>query len=768
YQSPSKAIEELVVNSYDADAAECRVFVPSPGDPRRRFVVVYDDGEGMDYEGLVNLWHIGRSSKRPREVARHLKRKQIGKFGIGKLATYTIANQVTYVTRTDESILCVTLDFRHFATSATGANDAVALSVRRIGDWQSFARDGRFRHVCEAAQIDMEELFKEEPCSWTLALLEDLKPKAQSIRLGRLGWVLSTAMPLQEDFRLFLNGKEIASHKESYETIVTFCVGDLPRRRIEALQRSTGEHWWLQGEALFSDSFPSGVSGFVLVTQQALHAGKSADLGRSHGFFIRVRDRLINQDDAFFGMTPLSYQTFNRFRAELQVDDLDTVLTAPREGGEECELKSKLECLLAELFYEARDQYEGYLREIDSAELRKKEEKRNFVNPRLVEHSVADVLAAQRQIVRQGAEADEGWFYLELDPDMDLRPLIRTLYQQPRSRYRYIYVQQGAAGRLVSFNPSTSTFTLNADHQFVRAHADDGRAKVLLEDLVTAEALLEVYLREHHVPAHTVGEVLERRDALLRSLAQDHPFSLESISSALLDAAANEHDLEVALVTSARALGFVAKQISGDGEPDGIARFTDYPSGEKKITLEAKSSKSVPSLSSIDFAGLREHTQRHHADGCLLIAPSYPGSTRGEDSAAATRARDLRISCWTVEQLARVVAAAETRHLTARRVLDIVLNYFSPDQVSEAIERLFTDAAWDHRGLYRAILVAFQELEDRLPDSDRTVELIAGEVSRLPEFRRITKEAVREAMIELSAASQGGMTYREGAVVVHI
>src|SRR5688572_10338807 len=104
----------------------------------------------MDYEGLVNLWHIGRSSKRPREVARHLKRKQIGKFGIGKLATYTIANQVTYVTRTDEIILCVTLDFRHFTTSATGASDAVALSVRRIGDWQRFARDGMFRRVCEA------------------------------------------------------------------------------------------------------------------------------------------------------------------------------------------------------------------------------------------------------------------------------------------------------------------------------------------------------------------------------------------------------------------------------------------------------------------------------------------------------------------------------------------------------------------------------------------------------------------------------------------
>jgi HSP90 family molecular chaperone len=99
YQSPLKAIEELVVNSYDAEAKTCRVYVPELVNEPAKFVVVYDDGIGMDKEGLEDLWHIGRSNKRSEEIEARAHRKQIGKFGIGKLATYAIANRITYVTR---------------------------------------------------------------------------------------------------------------------------------------------------------------------------------------------------------------------------------------------------------------------------------------------------------------------------------------------------------------------------------------------------------------------------------------------------------------------------------------------------------------------------------------------------------------------------------------------------------------------------------------------------------------------------------------------
>src|SRR5260370_16222870 len=68
YQSPLKALEELVINSYDAGAQVCRLFVPSPTeqteDQGRKFIAVFDTGSGLTDEGMTDLWHIGRSNKR--------------------------------------------------------------------------------------------------------------------------------------------------------------------------------------------------------------------------------------------------------------------------------------------------------------------------------------------------------------------------------------------------------------------------------------------------------------------------------------------------------------------------------------------------------------------------------------------------------------------------------------------------------------------------------------------------------------------------------
>jgi hypothetical protein len=331
-----------------------------------------------------------------------------------------------------------------------------------------------------------------------------------------------------------------------------------------------------------------------------------------------------------------------------------------------------------------------------------------------------------------------------------------------------VYANCGKTSRLVSFNPITAAFTINTAHEFAQAHSDEPRAKLLLEDFATAEAMLEIYLREASVPPNIIGQVLERRDSLLRSLALDHPFSLNAIAIALEDAAANERDLEINLVAAARALGFVATHISGEGQPDGIAKFIDYPTGPQVITLEAKSSKDVPSLGALDFAGLRQHMLDHKTQGCLVVAPSYPGASREEDSAASKRARDLKVSCWTIAQLSWFVKAVETRHLSARELLKIVLSSFSPEEVTAAIEELKKSLEWTMPGLYTAIVVALRELEDRLPESPRTISAIATEVSRSPEFRKIRLEQVRAALVSLAEASKGAMTVRDENVITHV
>ena len=756
YKSPLKAIEELVVNCYDANAKYCKIWIPSAIDLNANLntskIAIFDDGSGMDIQGLTDLWHIGHSNKRTEELTKRLARKQIGKFGIGKLATYTIANKLTYITRSAKGIYSVSIDFRDFKNDVTGKGAPLLLSVREFDSWKTIANDPAFSVVQKATGVTTTDL---EKTSWTFAVLEDLTEKAADVRAGRLEWVLRTAMPLKSGFEVILNAKPLPSSKEGYKRVAEFALKDLPESRLRALNEKTHDNWRIDGNLLISNTFKSGTTGTVFITEKSL-PGKSDDILRSHGFFIRVRERLINEEDPLFGVgTVSSFETLNRFRADIDADDLDVGITVPREGIEASALKKLFEVLLTEVYAEARKRYEEYIKGSLDIEKRKKEHARSFVAPQLVEYPIADVLINKNTLA--GAEPDGTWFYLEIPSGIDCQRLAATLYSEPRSKFKYEYVGSGEIKRLLKFNPETSTFYINRDHKLVVAYGDDKQSQLLLEDFVAAEVLLEVQLRLANISPGVIGEILEKRDVLLRSLAEDHPYSQQMLAKHLRDSVTDEHDLEIAVVAASRALGFVAKHISGDGEPDGIARYIDYPGGETIITLEAKSSKSVPSLSAIDFAGLREHATKYNASGCLLVCPAYPGGSRGEESAAAARAEELKISCWTIEQLAAVVSASESHHFTTEHILNIVLKKFSPDNVKVAIEQLFAAPTIEMPPLYNSIVIALGALENRMMDKERTLDMVFTEVTRDTRFIGLKTEVFQKAVADIVSFSQGGL-----------
>lgn len=750
YQSPLKAIEELVVNSYDADATQCILSIPLPPDDRPT-VLVFDDGVGMTPEGLENLWQIGRSNKRTAEIEQRMKRKQIGKFGIGKLATYSIAYVVTYLSKTDEGLFSVTMDFRNFRADPTGGTP-IQLDVQSI-DPAALGSD-TFAPVWETLGLGAEEVARLP--QWTLAILEDLKPKLGRVRRRDLNWVLSTAMPLKSDFSITLNGSVVESRKAAFESVVEFDVSDLPVPRLEAHESNFSSNTRVENGTLMSDTFPNGITGTVLVTEQTLYGGKSDDLARSHGFFVRVRDRLVDEADPLFGLKPLSYSTFNRFRADIRCDDLDAAVTASREGFEASDEVRELRSLLSEIFYEARARYKDVQDEREKKQKNQREADRNYVDEGLIEHPLADALAeAPFASDLDDDETGDDWFYVVLADDVDRSELVRQLYSSTRSKYRFVDVESGGAGRAVSFDPYDSTFWVNVDHPLVQAH-DAPEAQPLLHDLLTAEVLLEVYLRETGTPLSAIADILERRDILLRSLASDHLTSVTAIAARLRESADDERDLEVNLVLAARALGFVAHHIGGGEKPDGVARFSDYPDGENRITLEAKSSEDVPSLGAIDFSGIKQHVvDEPGATGCLLVAPSYPGSTKADDAQAAKRAQRDEISCWTVEQLARVVEASQARHISASDVMRIIRTAFSPDQVAAAVDDLLSNLAFDRQALYAAVIDALRSLDGRMKDSPRTIDLVAGEITGRPEFKDASHKDITKAVKAIAGASQG-------------
>ncbi len=759
YRSPSKAIEELVINAYDADANEARVVV-GPQEDELRFVAVYDDGKGLSYEGITDLWKVGRRKVRTTRLPRHTERKQIGKFGIGKLSTYAIANRVTYISSTGPKCLGVTIDYRDFASKADATTTAVALDVQEIDDLDALMADDLFRSAMDRVGVCPSVLHGN---SWTMVILEDLKEKAQTIPLGRLRWVLRTAMPLSSTFELYLNGNRIESSKSTYEVLVQFEVCDLPPHRLEALRKKTGEVWVNNGKCLISTSLPSGISGTVKVTERTL-LGKSADLGRSEGFFVYVRGRLVNEEDARFGLHELSHATLNRLHATIYADDLDKVITANRESMEDVKTYWDAQALLNEIFNEARTRYNVVKDKESETELGDREYSRRWVSERLVELPTADALS-DYAADSEGTEPDESWMYLNVDKHTDLSTLIRALYSgEGRERlYSYTYSGLGSSGRLVTFDPYEETFTINEDHDLARAYASDPGAERLLRDVATGEALLEVYLRDAGIRAHTIGEVLERRDLLFRSLANAHMFSLAGLSSYIRESASEKTELEIAVVAGARALGFVAKHISGNGEPDGVARFTDFPNGEQKIILEAKSSIGFPRTKDIDFAAIATHMKRHNASGCLLLAPGYQGESTGN---AAMAARENRISCWTVAQFADIVAAAESRHISARRVLEIVRTTYDHIAVAKKVEEMLAEPRWDSPDLYVAVIRALRDMDARLRDTQRDVKMIAVGVSGMTGFEQVRREDVHRAIADLAAMSRGGLLLRDNDDVI--
>ncbi len=765
YQSPLKAIEELVTNSYDAGANTCKVIIPEGTiNLTNDRILVYDDGHGMDIDGLTTLWAIGGSNKR-NQGQKIGNRKIIGKFGIGKLATYAIANMISYVTRKENTIYLINLNYSDFKDDPTGGSEKLELPIKQINDFQKLKDDNHFKELTDSVFVDINELLGERKKSWTFVVLESLKNKVSKLKLGRLKWVLSTAMPINPDFELSLNRKNIKSSKLNFDLAFEFAVSELPNKRIESLNKLKPDNWQIKNNLLISDTFKNGISGEIKVTQKTLLGGKSSGIGRSHGFFIKVRERIINPDDETFGSVPTKMGTFNRLNAVINADDLDQVITASRESLENSEMKDLFQNLLNEILNEATGRYTQYIKDKQIEQIRKKEGERNFVNHELMEFPIADTLSFTPNSIPKGGEPDDSFFYVDFGNEEDRDELIKAFYSERKEKFIFKYLINGRSDRLVKFEAKSRTFYINKNHPFIKANIDDNTSANLLEDFVVAETMLEIYLIESGISNHLVGEILEKRDRLLIGLANDHPISLKFIADALRDSYNNDFELEVNHVIAARALGFTAKHIAGPGTPDGLATFNSYDNGLITITLESKSSIKTPALPQLDFAGLQEHMKEYNATGCMLLAPSYPGNSKENSSAVSNRARELKISCWTIEQLAKVLEESEKRKIVTKDIIKIVQNSFTPMDVKEAVGKLLDNKEWNFYELYIAIIKTLETLEDRLSGSLRTLDNIASAITyEVPDMKSITKDEVDEAIKDISHISKGALIYRDNNI----
>lgn len=105
-KTESIALQELIKNSYDADATMCTVTISDIIDPNRAKIIIKDDGCGMDISTIRNVWlEIGTSYKSDQKQNTTTKRTPrfgrlpLGEKGIGRLGAHRLGREIEIVTR---------------------------------------------------------------------------------------------------------------------------------------------------------------------------------------------------------------------------------------------------------------------------------------------------------------------------------------------------------------------------------------------------------------------------------------------------------------------------------------------------------------------------------------------------------------------------------------------------------------------------------------------------------------------------------------------
>ncbi|RIJ78394.1 hypothetical protein D1871_02885 [Nakamurella silvestris] len=787
YSSPNKAFEELVTNSYDAGASQVRVFLPADLSEPTSSIVVVDNGTSMTLNGLFDLWLIGESTKRSESANR--SRPPVGKFGIGKLATYVLAHQLTYVACVNNSYHAVTMDYRFAPEIAREHNEQanLELEVKELSKEEALQAVQNAIIATGHDQIPCIQSLANEP-SWTAAVMTSLRESAGKIERGRLRWILETALPLNQDFRLDYDGVELQSSKAKGKRVWTFIIGEsegqLPAKSNPDRKWGPSEaltHKTAQGpatEAITANRNPNTgkgtpkiepgsstmvdvpairlpkagtIWGYATLFEKPIHRGKSAFRARSHGFFIRVRGRLINLDDDDFDLGPeLRHGTLTRFHMEINADDLDNLVASARESLKESEALTELKNYLLAVFNRARTI--------------------------AVEKDGNDVLTI---IARDGrvAAAPEALSQAPLRRMFDLglagEEAVEDLIGIDAKNRRYFEAIEESGEEIVqkviletagfdapyyTYDAAQRSIVINQSHPFVENYIDTRRTLEPLKLLAMADFVEKGYLLDESVPAEKILSAARRKDAFLRALTHRNPSSAATIARKLKDSQQSESELEDAVGDALELLGY--RVVRGGGSNHGtdgtatarLGNRTGAQTSSYAFTYDAKSTKDAVSkilTAAEDEDGselrgnrrpgkIRADTARssilklHREDVVkttpkggippeftLLIAPDFQGGTDPESQISRVCKSD-GITPIRVADLARLVAVYATYGLTP----DILRELFTksnPDATHDWVDRVCTDHENDRIQLPMIIECIAELSEKRRPVDIATI-----------------------------------------------
>ena len=661
YSSPNKAIEELVSNSFDAGARNVHVLIPSNLHAQDATITVIDDGEGMNQKGLRRHWLIGESNKRELRTL-PLGRKQIGKFGIGKLSTYVLANRLTHISKIDAKYHSTSMNY-HVIRDKHVERDGEPKTPISIPLYELTAKQAKqaVKQWAESAEFKTtkKSLFgKDSPDSWTITIMSDLKPKVHHIEPGRLEWILRTALPLRSDFNIWLNGKKLKPSKMDRDPRKRWILGkdmiDLPG--LKDVTKMEDRNFSKSNMHRFGLYVPGleRVTGYAEIYEDLLTGGKSDTISRSHGFFVYVYERLLNAHDDHFGIpsNKLRHGTFSRFRLVIHMNGLDDGLRSTRESIGEGPMLETARNVLLSIFNNVRHEMVKYdLDEESGTKLAHK----LAASPASL--SRGPIVELSRAVV-EGKKKARYLLVPTCTSDDARAEFLTDLEQRAQEADRFVTdVQVSFDGTshngLVKFDTVLGVLWLNGWHPFISTFDEEFTNKKLgqpLELFAMAEVLVESHLHSIGVKEWEIDEFLDTRDQLLRDLASESGRqSASSVANDLSNARNNKTRLEECVCDAFNILGFDARHIGGKKAPDGVAVANLPPDDTGKprrymVMLEAKSKENFDARVSeqgVNIGAVIRHRKKHDCDHAIIVGQAFQTSN-GDDSALGQDIADDR------------------------------------------------------------------------------------------------------------------------------
>lgn len=687
YSSPNKAFEELVCNSYDANASKVGVYVSSDLSVEGSYLWVCDNGESMDHDELKNLWKVGESTKRLHGDG-DSDRLPIGRFGIGKLATYILANNLTYICKKSNRYLATQMDYTKIHKES-GEN--LTLDEIELSEEEAFSLLQPYIKKSVNQMLPFTLFGVNAEPSWTFSIMTTLKPKCTEIKEGRLKWILKTALPLNPKFELFYNGGLLESSKIKIPIIKTWIVG-YEDETVQKIDGCIAHHDNDNGMHYVDFPHLKNVHGICELYEDSLVEGKSSELGRSHGIFLMVRNRLINLDDPLLGMDAFSHGAFNRTRITIYADELDENIASTREVIKESRPFSELKEYI-------KKKFNNEIRKI-YFEKEKQKEDESSISYRLAQTSTSlsrtpivtfakkffnDEIISPWLIspIECGEDSKED-FIAKLEKDVEENNLFTG-----SSTWEIMPPEDPIA----KFSVENRTLKINLMHPFIANYSDEFKSKLPIEFIAITEVLTEAHMYEICILEESIHAIMKRRDKILRELVFGDRASAPLVAGMVKDALSDSIGLEDAIYKAFHTLGFETTKIGGSNNPDGYASAILGYSDENKsenysLTYDAKSTgKNKIQAGTARLSALHRHREAYKAQYSVVVAIDYEG-TDNPEGALNIELKQQRITAIRAKDLMRLLLLAVPKQIGLKKLRDLFETCHTPNEVKSWIDEV--------------------------------------------------------------------------------